>query len=125
MSDGEECLLFLRKVGRYANAPTPNLVLLDLHMPRMNGLEVLEEIGRDERLQHFPIVVLTTSDAPSDVLACYRLRCNSYVVKPVSFEAFAKTIQAVGEYWLRLAALPESLSSASDAATKTRAGAHS
>jgi two-component system, chemotaxis family, response regulator Rcp1 len=106
VTDGEQCMQFLRKEKPHTNMPTPDLVLLDLHMPRMSGLEVLAAIGREENLMHLPVIVLTTSDAPSDVQAAYRLRCSSYIVKPVGFTAFAKTIEAVVTYWLRVAALP-------------------
>ncbi len=104
--NGEECMAFLRKEGRYAEAPTPDLILLDLNMPRMDGREVLEEVTRDENLKHLPIVVLTTSKADGDVLMSYRLRCNSYIVKPVNFENFAKVIQSLTDYWFTLVVLP-------------------
>jgi CheY-like chemotaxis protein len=106
VANGEECMAYLRKEGNYATASTPDLVLLDLNMPRMDGREVLEEIGRDERLQHLPIVILTTSDAPEDVLISYKLRCNSYIVKPVDFEQFSKVVQGIAEYWFTLVVLP-------------------
>jgi CheY-like chemotaxis protein len=90
VANGEECMAYLRKEGNYAAAPTPDLILLDLNMPRMDGREVLEEIAGDERLKHLPIVILTTSDASEVVLISYKLRCNSYIVKPVDFEQFSK-----------------------------------
>ncbi|HEX9454799.1 MAG TPA: response regulator [Candidatus Binatia bacterium] len=106
VANGEECMAYLRKEDNYAAAPTPDLVLLDLNMPRMDGREVLEEIARDERLKHLPIVILTTSDAPEDVLISYKLRCNSYIVKPVDFEQFSKVIHGIAEYWFTLVVLP-------------------
>ncbi len=106
VSNGDECLAFLRKEGPYAAAPTPDIILLDLNMPRMGGLEVLEEINRDERLKHLVIVVMTSSKADEDVLRSYKLRCSSYLVKPVNFEAFAKMIQSLGDYWFSLVLLP-------------------
>lgn len=106
VANGEECMAFLRKEGVYAAAPTPDLVLLDLNMPRMDGREVLEEIARDERLKHLPIVILTTSDAPEDVLSSYKLRCSSYIVKPVDFEQFSKVVHGIAEYWFTLVVLP-------------------
>jgi two-component system, chemotaxis family, response regulator Rcp1 len=106
VSDGEECMAFLRKEGPYADAPTPDIIMLDLNMPRMGGLEVMEEIGKDERLSHLVIVVLTSSKADEDVLRSYKLRCNSYLVKPLNFEAFAKMIQSLGDYWFTLVTLP-------------------
>jgi len=105
-ANGEECMAFLRKEGAYAMVPTPDIVLLDLNMPRMDGREVLREIVADERLRHLPVVVLTTSDAESDVLASYRLRCNSYIVKPVGFENFAEVVRRLADYWFELVVLP-------------------
>ncbi len=107
VANGEECMAFLRKEGAYANVPTPDIVLLDLNMPRMDGMEVMEAIGKDPKLQHLVIVVLTSSDADQDVLRSYKLRCNSYLVKPINFEAFAKMIQSLGDYWFTLATLPK------------------
>jgi two-component system, chemotaxis family, response regulator Rcp1 len=106
VANGEECLAFLRKEGAYANAPTPDIVLLDLNMPRMDGIEVLQEINKDERLAHLVVVVLTSSGADEDVLRSYQLHCNSYLVKPISFEGFAKMIQSLGDYWFTLVTLP-------------------
>jgi chemotaxis family two-component system response regulator Rcp1 len=106
VSNGEECLAFLRKEGEYADAPTPDIILLDLNMPRMDGIEVMQEIANDARLAHLVIVVLTSSKADEDVLRSYKLRCNSYLVKPINFEDFAKMIQSLGEYWFTLVTLP-------------------
>jgi two-component system response regulator len=106
VADGEECLAFLRKEGSYAHAPTPDLVLLDLNMPRMDGLEVLEEINRDERLRHLPVVVMTSSAAESDVLKSYELRCSSYVVKPIDFDAFVRVVRSLADYWFTIVVLP-------------------
>lgn len=108
VASGDECLAFLRKEGRYAEAPTPNIILLDLNMPRMGGIEVLQEINKDENLRHLVVVVLTSSKADDDVLRAYKLRCNSYLVKPVSFDAFAKMIQSLGDYWFSLVVMPPS-----------------
>jgi two-component system response regulator len=104
--NGEECMAFLRKEGRYADAPTPDIILLDLNMPRMDGIEVLQELDKDERLKHLVVVVLTSSKADEDVLRSYQLRCNSYLVKPINFETFAKMIQSLGDYWFSLVTLP-------------------
>jgi CheY-like chemotaxis protein len=106
VSNGEECMAFLRKEGRYADTPMPDIILLDLNMPRMDGMEVMQEITKDERLKHLVIVVLTSSNFDEDVLRAYKLRCNSYLVKPINFEAFAKMIQALGDYWFTLVTLP-------------------
>ena len=107
--NGEECMAFLRKEGPDASAPTPDLVLLDLNMPRMGGLEVLKEVAKDEGLRQLPIVVLTSSRADADVLNSYKLRCSSYLVKPIEFEAFAEMIQAFADYWFEWALLPSGL----------------
>lgn len=104
--NGEECMLFLRKEGEYATAPTPDIVLLDLNMPRMDGMEVLQEIGKDDQLKHLVVVVMTSSKADEDVLRSYQLRCSSYLVKPLNFEAFAHMIQSLGDYWFTLVTLP-------------------
>jgi len=104
--DGEECMAFLRKQGGYAGMPTPDIILLDLNMPRMDGREVLEEVARDEALRHLPIVILTTSDAQTDILTSYKLRCNSYIVKPVDFDKFSTVIQGITNYWFTLVVLP-------------------
>ena len=104
--DGEQCMAFLRKEGRFRDAPTPQLVLLDLHMPRMNGLEVLEAVHADEGLRHVPVVVLTTSDNSADVKAAYVGCCSGYVVKPMGFSAFALAIELLLSYWLSLVVLP-------------------
>ncbi len=109
--NGEECMAFLRREGKYADAPMPDLILLDLNMPRMDGREVLQEITADDTLKHLPVVVLTTSDAEKDVLMSYRLRCNSYIVKPVGFENFSKAIQSLGDYWFTLVVLPSGMQS--------------
>ncbi|HEY1550832.1 MAG TPA: response regulator [Kofleriaceae bacterium] len=106
VANGEECMAFLRKEGSYASAPTPDIILLDLNMPRMDGIEVMQAINADERLRHLVIVVLTSSNADEDVLRSYKLRCSSYLVKPINFEAFAKMIQSLGDYWFALVTLP-------------------
>jgi two-component system, chemotaxis family, response regulator Rcp1 len=106
VGNGEECMSFLRKEGKYAGVPTPDLILLDLNMPRMDGNEVMEEIARDEKLKHLPIVVLTSSQAEEDILRSYKLRCSSYLVKPINFEGFAKMVQSLTDYWFTLVTLP-------------------
>lgn len=105
---GEACLAFLRHQEPYADAPRPDLVLLDLHMPRMSGYEVMEEILRDEALRALPVVVMTSSSDPKDVERMYRLRCNAYMVKPVDYTRFAQVVQALGSYWFGAAVLPGS-----------------
>jgi CheY-like chemotaxis protein len=108
VSNGEDCMAFLRKQGAYADAPTPDMILLDLNMPRMDGIEVMQEITKDENLKHLVTVVLTSSKADEDVMRSYKLRCNSYLVKPINFDAFAKMIESLGDYWFTLVTLPPS-----------------
>lgn len=105
-SDGVEGLAFLRRQGRYAQVPRPDLVLLDLNMPRMDGRAVLAETKTDQRLRSIPIVVLTTSDADHDIAACYEAHCNCYVVKPVELDGFLGVVQAVLCFWSALVRLP-------------------
>lgn len=106
VDNGEECMAFLRKEGQYASAPTPDLILLDLNMPVMDGREVLAEMVKDESLCHLPVVILTTSADEHDVLNMYRLRCSSYATKPVDFDQFQRVIQGIEDYWFTVVALP-------------------
>ena len=87
--------------------PTPDLILLDMNMPVMNGHEVMSEIVRDEKLRHFPVVVLTTSYEAADIRKMYGLRCSSYITKPVNFENFVKAISQLAGYWLTVVVTPE------------------
>jgi len=104
--NGEECLNFLRKQGEYAHAPMPDLILLDLNMPRLDGRAVLAELVADPTLRHLPVVILTTSAEEQEVLRMYQLRCSSYIVKPVDFNEFLRVIRLIGEYWFTVATLP-------------------
>jgi CheY-like chemotaxis protein len=106
--DGEECMAFLRKQGSHVGAPTPDIILLDLNMPRMDGREVLAEISNDENLRHLPVVILTTSQEEQEILKMYQLRCSSYIVKPVNFEQFLRVIKSFSDYWLTVVVLPSS-----------------
>ena len=103
---GEECMEFLRKQGPYAAAPTPDLILLDLNMPVMNGREVLAELVADDDLRHLPVVVLTTADEHEEIMGLYRLRVNSYIRKPVDFDQFMRVLHVLGRYWLTVVVLP-------------------
>jgi CheY-like chemotaxis protein len=104
--DGEEALAFLRREGRFAAAPRPDLVFLDLNLPRLGGREVLDEIKRDPHLKAIPVVVLTSSQAEEDVARSYELGANCYIVKPVDFERFGKVIKALDSFWLAVVTLP-------------------
>ena len=107
VNNGKKCLEFLRKQGIYADVPTVDLVMLDMHMPVMNGHQVLSEIVKDEYLQHLPVVVLTTSYEAADIHKMYKLRCNSFITKPVDFESFVKVIAQMTGYWLTVVVMPE------------------
>ena len=102
-----ECLAFLRKQEWYSHAPTPDLLLLDMNMPRFGGREVLAEIQKDEDLRSPPVIVLTTSKQDHEVLTMYKMGCNSYIVKPIDFDQFVKVIQGITEYWFELVLLPK------------------
>lgn len=106
VSDGVEALSYLRREGRYAGAPRPDLILLDLNLPKKDGREVLEEIKKSDQLKQIPVVVLTTSDADSDVDRCYAAHANCYITKPVDFETFKLAIQAVERFWFNVVRLP-------------------
>jgi CheY-like chemotaxis protein len=109
VEDGAELLRYLRREGEYQNdggAVRPDLVLLDLNMPRMDGREALREIKTDADLRRIPVVVLTTSEADRDVLESYNLGVNAFVTKPVQFSALADAMEALGEFWFDLAKLP-------------------
>ena len=106
VSDGEEALRFLRGEGEHAGAPRPDLVLLDLNLPRMDGREVLRAVKGDEALRSIPIVVLTTSEAEEDVLRSYDLHANAYVTKPVDFERFIEVVRQIDEFFVSVVRLP-------------------
>jgi len=103
--DGVEALAFLRRQGKHATAPKTDLILLDLNLPKKDGREVLEEVKRDDQLQHIPIVILTTSQAERDIAESYRLRANAYVTKPVDLEQFLKVVQSIEHFWLEIVKL--------------------
>ena len=105
--DGDEALAFLRREGRFAAAPRPDLVVLDLNLPGRDGRDVLAEIKRDAELRSIPVVVLTTSSAPQDVRRAYDLHANCYIVKPVGLAAFAAAIRAIEQLWFSVAQLPQ------------------
>jgi CheY-like chemotaxis protein len=106
VSDGEQAMLFLHKLGDYADVPTPGLILLDLNLPRRNGLEVLAELKADSDLLSIPVVILTTSQAQEDVLRSYSLHANAYISKPVDFDKFTGVIRQIDDFFLTLVKLP-------------------
>lgn len=109
VGDGEKAIKFLRKEDEYQKSPTPMFILLDLKMPKLDGFQVLKEIKSDDKLKSIPVIVLTTSDRDKDVEDAYRLGCNSYIVKPVSFENFINTVVKIKEYWLTISQIPSEL----------------
>lgn len=104
--DGEQAMAFLRRSGAYADAPRPDLVLLDLNLPRMDGREVLAQVKDDLELRRIPVVVLTTSEAEEDVVRSYDLHANAYVSKPVDFEAFIGVVRQIDDFFFTLVKLP-------------------
>ena len=106
VKDGVEALQFLRKEGDFAGASRPDLILLDLNMPRLDGREVLKQIREDESLKVIPVVVLTTSSHDKDILETYGLTANSYIVKPVDLNSFFEVVRAINNFWVRVVALP-------------------
>jgi CheY-like chemotaxis protein len=110
VNDGVEAMQYVRGEGPYANAVRPDLILLDLNMPRKNGIEVLEEIKGDARLSMIPIVVLTTSEAEEDIVRAYKLHANAYITKPVDFEQFTRIVHQIDDFFIGLVKLPPSSS---------------
>ena len=105
VTDGEQALQFLRRTGGYADAPRPGLILLDLNLPRLDGLEVLAELKADPVLKVIPVVILTTSQAQQDVLRSYALHANAYVSKPVDFETFMEVIRQIDNFFVTVVKL--------------------
>jgi chemotaxis family two-component system response regulator Rcp1 len=106
-ADGVEAMSFLRRQGSYAHAPRPDLILLDLNLPKMDGREVLVQIKEDEDLKTIPTVILTTSEAESDIVKSYQLQANCYLTKPVQLDAFEALVKSINDYWLTTARLPQ------------------
>ncbi len=106
LRSGDEAMAFLRREGCFADAPRPDLILLDLNLPGKDGREVLAEIKADEQLRRIPVVILTTSHAEEDVLRAYGLHANAYMAKPVGFEGFVAVVKGIGNYWFTLVKLP-------------------
>jgi CheY-like chemotaxis protein len=104
-TDGAEAIEFLKRAGRYRDAPRPDLILLDLDLPRLNGAQVLDFVKRDEDFKTIPVIIFSTLDSEESKNNAYRLHANSYVVKPMDLEAFAEKVQSIAEYWCHTSAL--------------------
>jgi chemotaxis family two-component system response regulator Rcp1 len=106
VGDGEEAMAFLRREGKYADAARPDLILLDLNLPKKDGWEVLAEIKTDEHLKLIPVVILTVSKDEEDILKTYNLHANCYITKPIDFEQFMRVVKSIEEFWLTIVKLP-------------------
>ncbi|RFS82177.1 response regulator [Actinomadura spongiicola] len=106
VSDGEQAMAFLRREGEYADVVRPDLVLLDLNLPRKSGMEVLAEIKADDDLRRIPVVILTTSEADEDILRSYNLHANAYVTKPVDFDRFISVVRRIDDFFVSVVKLP-------------------
>jgi CheY-like chemotaxis protein len=104
--DGEEAMDFLHKRGKYLSAPSPDLILLDLNLPRKDGREVLAEIKGHPSLRQIPVIILTTSESPDDIWRSYELQANCFVTKPVDMEQFTNALECLGEFWFTIVRLP-------------------
>ncbi len=105
--DGEEALAFLRREGQYTQALRPDLILLDLNLPKRDGRQVLADIKRDEQLRRIPVVILTTSNAELDIIKSYDLHANCYITKPVDLDQFTKVVKSIEDFWLTTVMLPQ------------------
>jgi CheY-like chemotaxis protein len=106
VEDGVQAMEFLRRQGRYTNAPRPDLIMLDLNLPRKDGREVLAELKADDNLRMIPVVVLTTSRAEEDIIRAYKLHANCYITKPVDFQQFLTVVRSIESFWLFVVTLP-------------------
>ncbi|MDX1993693.1 MAG: response regulator [bacterium] len=106
VEDGAEALAFLRREGSYSGAPRPDIILLDLNLPKLSGREVLQEIKKDESLRRIPVVILTTSDDEQDILASYDLYANCYITKPVDINRFVTIVKSIENFWFSIVKLP-------------------
>jgi CheY-like chemotaxis protein len=106
VKDGEAAIQYLKKEGEYKDVETPDLILLDINLPKMNGLEVLEELKRDDSLKVIPVVILTTSDSEKDVFESYQKHANCYITKPVNFANFMEVVQKIKDFWIDIVRLP-------------------
>lgn len=106
VEDGVEAMDFLRQAGDYQRSPRPDLILLDLNLPKKDGRQVLEEIKEDPKLQNIPVVILTTSEDEEDILKSYKLRANCYITKPVTLQQFVRVVESIEDFWLTVVKLP-------------------
>jgi CheY-like chemotaxis protein len=106
VEDGVQAMEFLRRQGKYEKSPGPDLILLDLNLPRKDGREVLKEMKEDPEYSNIPVIVLTTSNAEKDILQSYQLHCNCYVTKPVNFDRFLECVRSIEHFWLSVVVLP-------------------
>jgi two-component system, chemotaxis family, response regulator Rcp1 len=105
--DGEEAIRFLKKQGHFTNEERPDIILLDINLPRMDGIETLRHIKDDEELKTIPVVMLTTSSAERDIFQAYRAYANCYITKPVDFSKFIQVVQSIENFWLTIVKLPQ------------------
>lgn len=108
-SDGEEAIDFLKKTGDYANVKTPDIILLDLNLPKKNGLTVLKEIKQDPNLRRIPVVVMSSSQTEQDIVKSYDLQASGYVIKPLSLQKFAEVVDGLDKYWFTIVVLPKKI----------------
>lgn len=106
VEDGVEAMDFLRKKGKYASSPRPNMILLDLNLPRKNGREVLSEIKSDEKLKRIPVVIMTVSDDEKDIMLTYNSHANCYIKKPLNFDQFNQVVHSIENFWFTIVCLP-------------------
>src|SRR5664280_701825 len=104
--DGEEAMLYLHGEGKFSGSPRPDIILLDLNLPKKDGREVLREIKEDNNFRNIPVVILTTSNAEKDILRAYDLHANAYINKPLDFDQFIKVVESIGNFWLEIVNLP-------------------
>jgi chemotaxis family two-component system response regulator Rcp1 len=107
VEDGLEAMAYLKKEGAYAGVPRPDLILLDLNMPRMDGREVLSELKEDPKLRRIPVIVLTTSEGEEDILSAYDMNANCYITKPVDWKQFIRVVELIEDFWLTVVRLPK------------------
>lgn len=107
VDDGEKAMAFIRREGPYAGVPRPELILLDLNLPRKDGRQVLAEIKSDDNLKRIPVVILTTSQAEEDILKSYDLHANCYITKPIDLQQFLHVVRSIEQFWLSIVVLPE------------------